>query len=224
MSISVSLLSTFLGCFRSRVELQLELLALRQQIHVLKRSRRSRPRISRADRLFWVLALPPVGRVATDAHDRPAGDGHRLASPRLSMVLDLEESSTHRRPPVLYRHPSIDSHHVRSQPPLGRAARYGELLKLGIAISPATVAKYMVRHRQPPSQTWRTFLTNHRDQIIAADFFVVPTVTYRLLFVLVLLAHIAVASCTLPSPPIRPRPGPHSNCAKPVPGTQLLDT
>jgi putative transposase len=53
----------------------------------------------------------------------------------------------------------------------------------------ATVAKYMGRRRQPPSQTWRTFLRNHVGQIVAADFFVVPTATYRLLFVLVLLAH-----------------------------------
>jgi putative transposase len=47
----------------------------------------------------------------------------------------------------------------------------------------------MARHHQPPSQSWRTFLTNHVGQIMAADFFVVPTVTYRLVFVLVLLAH-----------------------------------
>jgi len=66
---------------------------------------------------------------------------------------------------------------------------HGELLKLGIDISEATVAKYMPRRRRPPSQTWRTFLANHVDQIVAADFFVVPTATYRLLFVLVILAH-----------------------------------
>ena len=47
----------------------------------------------------------------------------------------------------------------------------------------------MGRRRPSPSQTWRTFLANHVDQITAADFFVVPTVTYRLLFVLVILAH-----------------------------------
>jgi putative transposase len=74
--------------------------------------------------------------------------------------------------------------------PLWGAPRiHGELLKLGIDISQATVAKYMPRHRRPPSQTWRTFLANHVGQIMAADFFVVPTVTYRLLFVLVILAH-----------------------------------
>jgi putative transposase len=74
--------------------------------------------------------------------------------------------------------------------PLWGAPRiHSELLKLGIEVSQATVAKYMVRHRRPPSQTWRTFLTNHAGQIMAADFFVVPTATYRLLFVLVILAH-----------------------------------
>jgi len=74
--------------------------------------------------------------------------------------------------------------------PLWGAPRiHGELLKLGIDVSQATVAKYMPRHRRPPSQTWRTFLANHIDQITAADFFVVPTATCRLLFVLVILAH-----------------------------------
>src|SRR5262249_16151042 len=74
--------------------------------------------------------------------------------------------------------------------PLWGAPRiHAELLKLGITVSQATVAKYMVRRRRPPSQTWRTFLANHVGQIVAADFFVVPTATCRLLFVLVLLAH-----------------------------------
>jgi len=63
------------------------------------------------------------------------------------------------------------------------------LQKLGLVVSQSTVAKYMRRHPRPPSQTWRTFLTNRAAQIMAADFFVVPTVTYCLLFVLVILAH-----------------------------------
>jgi len=66
---------------------------------------------------------------------------------------------------------------------------HGELQKLGISVSQSTGAKYMRRPQRPPSQTWRTFLTNHVSQIMAADLFVVPTVTFRLLFVLVLLAH-----------------------------------
>jgi putative transposase len=74
--------------------------------------------------------------------------------------------------------------------PLWGAPRiHGELLKVGIAVSQSTVAKYMRRHVRPPSQTWRTFLTNHASQIMAADLFVVPTITFRLLFVLIMLAH-----------------------------------
>jgi transposase InsO family protein len=62
-------------------------------------------------------------------------------------------------------------------------------LKLGIDVSQATVATYMIRHRRPPSQTWRTFLTNHATDLVAADFFVVPTAMFRVLFVFVMLAH-----------------------------------
>ena len=76
-----------------------------------------------------------------------------------------------------------------ANPRWGAPRIHGELLKLGMDLSQATVAKYMVRRRPPPSQTWRTFLANHRAQLVAADFFVVPTATCRLLFVLVILAH-----------------------------------
>jgi putative transposase len=78
---------------------------------------------------------------------------------------------------------------AQANPRWGAPRIHGELLKVGIDVCQATVAKYLGRRRQPPSQTWRTFLTNHIGQIVAADFFVVPTATYRLLFVLVLLAH-----------------------------------
>jgi transposase InsO family protein len=74
--------------------------------------------------------------------------------------------------------------------PLWGAPRiHGELQKLGITVSQSTVAKYMRRHPRPSSQTWRTFLTNHASQIMAADLFVVPTVTFRLLFVLIIVGH-----------------------------------
>jgi putative transposase len=66
---------------------------------------------------------------------------------------------------------------------------HGELLKLGIDISQATVSKYMVRHRKPPSQTWRTFLENHSDCIAGIDFFTVPTATFRVLYVFIVLSH-----------------------------------
>jgi putative transposase len=76
---------------------------------------------------------------------------------------------------------------AQANPRRGAPRIHGELSKLEIEVCQATVAKYMGPRRQPPSQTWRTFLRNHVGQIVAADFFVVPMVTYRLLFVLVLL-------------------------------------
>jgi len=66
---------------------------------------------------------------------------------------------------------------------------HGELLKLGIEVSQSTVAKYMARQRKPPSQIWRTFLNNHVKQLVAMDFFVVPTVTFQVLYVFIVLAH-----------------------------------
>jgi hypothetical protein len=68
--------------------------------------------------------------------------------------------------------------------PLWGAPRiHGELLKLGIEVAQSTVAKYLRRPRKPASQTWRTFLTNHMEQMASIDFFLVPTATLRLLLV-----------------------------------------
>ena len=64
-----------------------------------------------------------------------------------------------------------------------------ELLLLGYHVAERTVAKYMVRTRKPPSQTWRTFLANHVPDIAACDFFTVPTVTFRVLYVFIVLCH-----------------------------------
>src|SRR5712675_85141 len=75
------------------------------------------------------------------------------------------------------------------QSALGRAADHGELLKLGVDIGQTSVAKCMVRRRDPPSQGWRTFLRNHADGIAAMDMFVVPTISFRLLYGLLIMGH-----------------------------------
>ena len=66
---------------------------------------------------------------------------------------------------------------------------HGELLKLGFDISQATVSKYLVRRTKPPSQSWRSFLNNHLCDIVAVDFFTVPTATFRILYVFLVLRH-----------------------------------
>jgi transposase InsO family protein len=79
---------------------------------------------------------------------------------------------------------------VSASNPLWGAPRiHGELLKLGIDVSQRTIGRMMPKHRKPPSQTWRTFLENHASDFAALDFFTVPTVTFRVLFVLAVLRH-----------------------------------
>ena len=74
--------------------------------------------------------------------------------------------------------------------PLWGAPRiHGELLKLGIEISETSVGKYMPRHRHPPSQSWCAFLDNHVKDLVAIDFFTVPSATFHVLFVFIVLGH-----------------------------------
>ena len=74
--------------------------------------------------------------------------------------------------------------------PLWGAPRiHGEILKLGLDVAPSTVATYMVKHRRPPSPSWRTFLHHNADGIASIDLFVVPTITFKLLYGFVVLRH-----------------------------------
>jgi putative transposase len=77
----------------------------------------------------------------------------------------------------------------RANPRWGSLRIVGELRKPGIHVAKSTVEKYRVRLRKPPSPTSKTFLHNHVKDLIALDFFVVPTVTHTVLFVRLILAH-----------------------------------
>lgn len=77
----------------------------------------------------------------------------------------------------------------RENPGWGAPRIHGELLKPGFHIGESSVSKYMVRSRRPPSQTWRTFLENHAQQLVSIDFFTVPTLRFQVLYVFLVLAH-----------------------------------
>jgi len=77
----------------------------------------------------------------------------------------------------------------RDNPLWGAPRIHGELSKLGIDIGETSVGKYMVRHRNPPSQTWRTFLENHLKSTVSVDFFTVPSIRFQVLYVFLVLAH-----------------------------------
>jgi putative transposase len=167
------LLSSLAGRFRSRAELELEIIALRHQLAVLRRQRSGRNRLSRLDRLLWVWLY--------------------RVWPRCLKLMVLVKPATvvqwHRQGFRLYwrwrsrsGRPSLDPEvrnlirQMNSANPLWGAPRsHGELLKLGIQVSQATVAKYMVRRIGTPSPTWRSFLRNEAIGIAAIDMCLVST-------------------------------------------------
>jgi putative transposase len=182
----VSLLRTVL-C--SRADLIAENLLLRQQLTVLTRPTRKRPRLRSRDKLFRVviralrrgwrqhLVLVRPDTVVRWHHQtwklfwrwRSSG---RLGRPRLSP--EVQE---------------LIARMARENPRWGSERIRGELLKLGITVSKRSIQRYRQRGpARPPSQTWRTFLANHRPQIWAADLSTVPTVTLRTLYVLLFSA------------------------------------
>ena len=156
----------------SQARREAEILYLRQQLIVLKRSAPPRPRLRATDRLIFVCLY---GCFLRDrCIDRlPARDPATLASTWLPPVLALEITATGRSPCPISRHPESRFH--------------GEMFKLGIEIAQSTVAKYMVRRRGPPSQGWKTFLRNHAPEIAAIDLFVVRTIGFKLLYGLAII-------------------------------------
>ena len=172
---------------KSRQALILENLALRHQVGVLRRSVKQ-PRLKPSDRGFWVLLSRIWGAwdkslvlVKPETVIRWQRKGFRLywrwksrgpGRPKLSAeIRDLIRQMS------------------RANPLWGAPRIHGELLKLGIEISQAAFSKYMVRRRKPPSQNWRTFLENHAKDIVSLDFFAVPTATFRVFFVFVMLSN-----------------------------------
>ncbi len=184
------LLHGVLSGFRSRAMLQLEIIALRHQLDVLRRNQRTRMRLSRLDRTFWVLlyriwprCLDAVVIVKPETVIRWHRKGFRLFWTWRSRPRGRG------RPPVPADIKNLIRRMSRENPLWGAPRIHGELLKLGVEISQAAVSKYLVGHPKPPSQSWRIFLRNHVGCLASADFFVVPTFTFQLLFVFIVLHH-----------------------------------
>jgi transposase InsO family protein len=183
-------LATLSPIFRSRAALQLENLALRHQIGVLQRSTKRRPRLTPVDRLVWVwLARVWSGWRSTLAIVKPETvlAWHR-AGFRLFWTWKVQRGRPG-RPVASHEVLDLIRRMCRENPSWGAPRIHGELLKLGIDIGETSVSKYMVRRRKPPSQTWRTFLENHLQQLVSIDFFTVPTIRFEVLYVFLVLAH-----------------------------------
>ncbi len=189
-SILMSLISTALDGFRTRLALQMEVLALRHQIIVLRRSVSSRPKLQVSDRFLWILLsrLWSQWRSAlTIVKPRTVIAWHHKGF-RLFWTWKCRHGQSG-RPRISRDIRELIRTMSKTNSLWGASRIHGELLKLGIDISQATVAKYMVRHPGPPSQAWRTFLKNHTKQLASIDFFTVPTITFRILYVFLVLSH-----------------------------------
>jgi putative transposase len=162
------------SALKSRATLQLENLALRRQLGVLRRSVK-RPKLTSADRLLWTWLC----EVWSDWRSalvivRPETV---IAWHRKGFRLFWTWKVRHGQPgrPVLPKDVRELIRKMSRENPLWGAPRiHGELLKLGIDIGETSVGKYIVRGRKPPSQTWRTFLENHLKTMVSVDFFSAP--------------------------------------------------
>ena len=190
LSVLSPFLSTLFSAFRSRAALQVEILALRHQIGVLRRSAKKRPKLTVADRVFWawLSAVWADWRSAlVIVKPETVITWHRKAF-RLFWTWKVRHGRTG-RPAVSREVRDLIRTMSRENPLWGAPRIHGELLKLGIDIGETSVSKYMVRHGKPPTQTWRTFLDNHIRQLVSVDFFTVPTVRFQVLYVFLVLAH-----------------------------------
>jgi putative transposase len=167
----------------------LENVALRQQLSVFRRTVR-RPQLRTRDRLFWVLLAKAWRHWRTAlivVQPDTVVRWHRQWLRRR-----WTKRSTPKRPGRPTTSEAIRTlvEQMAAVNPLWGAPRiHGELGKLGIEVSERSVSRLLRRRRRPPSQTWQTFLTNHVAALVSMDFFTVPTLTGRVLFVLVSLAH-----------------------------------
>ena len=175
--------------FRGHRELVLENMALRQQLRAFKRTTKH-SRLRTRDRLFWIVLAnrwrhwrTALVFVQPETVLRWHHDWLRRRWTRRST------RTSGGRPPISREIRALIRKMATSDPLWGAPRIHGELAKLGVDVSERTVSRLSHGRRRPPSQRWRTFLTNHLAAVVSMDFFTVPTVTGRVLFVLVLLSH-----------------------------------
>src|SRR2546429_3777598 len=188
-SLFVALFALVASSVRTRAALQAEILALRHQLAVLQKNAPRRLRFHRCDRLLWVVLSrfwSGWRRCLQMVQPDTVLRWHRRA---FAWHWTRKSRRLPGRPEVASNIRDLIRRISQANPLWGAPRIHGGLLKLGIAVAQSTVARYLPRPRKPPSQTWRTFLTNHLAQTAAIDFFTAPTATFRILFVFVVLAH-----------------------------------
>jgi transposase InsO family protein len=172
--------------FQPRRHLLLENLALRHQLLVLNRTA-GKPKFRNADRLLWICLRAVWSRweKALVIIQPQTVIGWHRAGFRLCWRWKSRGGG---RPPIDHELIRLIRRMWQANPTWGSPRIRDELAKLGLQVSDSTIRKYRPRRPRSSSQTWKTFLRNHTQQIAAIDFFTVPTATFRVLSVFVVLA------------------------------------
>src|ERR1700726_3355936 len=173
--------------FKSKSRLEAENAAHRHQLIVLRRKVRGRAQLSNNDRRFFVQLyrwFPSILAAATILRPETLVRWHRDGFPR---YWRWKSRSRGGRPQIETELRALIRQMSAENLLWGAPRIHGELLKLGFEIAQLSVAKYMVKRCGPPSQGWSTFLRNHAPDIAAMDFFVVPTLGFKLLYGFVII-------------------------------------
>src|SRR6478672_11819803 len=178
-----------LDLVRSRRSLEAENLALRHQLNVLRRSAPKRPVLSNFDRLIFVYLYRIAPRILDAVAILEPETVIRWHRAGFRSFWRWKSRRRAGRPQVSLEVRRLIREMSLTNPLWGAPRIHGELLKLGINIGQTSVAKYMAPRRRPPSQGWKTFLLNLADGIASIDLFVVPTISFRLLYGLLVLGH-----------------------------------
>jgi putative transposase len=186
------LIGWIIGFFRSRQDLILENLALRQQLLVLN-AKSPRRRLSTVHKFFWIALLRVWSRWKLSlvlVTPRTVVAWH-LAGFRLYWRWLSRARRVGGRMRVSQEIRALIFRMAAENPTWGAPRIHGELLKLGFRISEPTVSRWLRRFRKStdPCQRWLTFLRNHREAIAAMDFFTVPTLTFGLLYCFFVIGH-----------------------------------
>jgi hypothetical protein len=173
--------------FGSKRQLEAENAALRHQLIVLRRKVRGRPQLTNHDRWFFVRLyrwFPSILKVLTIIEPETLVRWHRAG---FRYYWRWKSGTRGGRPQI-----DSDLHALIKRMSIektlwGAPRIHSELLKLGFEVAQSSVAKYMVKQSGPPSQRWKTILRNHAPDIAAMDLFVVPTISFDLLYALVIV-------------------------------------
>src|SRR6478752_878380 len=188
IAIGLLIVRMLCDCFMSRGRLEAEILVLRHQLNVLRRTPR-RVYLRWADRALFIWLYrrrPRILDAITIIRPETVVRWHRMG---FAAYWRWKSRSPGGRPRIAKEVRDLTRRLSLENPFWGATKIHGELLKLGIEVAQSTVSIYMVPRRDRPLQTWRTFLSNHMEGIASIDLFVVPTIAFQRLFAFLVLGH-----------------------------------